>query len=924
MNDQNRAYALLTGAACLGSALVLAMAAGPTPLLGLFGAGLAGAAGGILGNASDRALCRAARSLSERVLDTSRPLNHDLARAVRGAQLQALQTLLAEHQQSEVRALQESGWGRSADLHQARWTQLAVRLNAWCDEEKSAPLPVLDVHTQKMLSVRVDSLLNEPQQADTAPRVEALWAAALDALLLEVQAVTGPLPEAFVGRLRQADDGWRALTRLQFAERYKDNRKVFAVLVVELLSDLRVQLDALGQDQAALKTIVEEKYEAIAVELQQQCGALATRFIEVMHELRARLDELPKDSELQVRVGHVQEVLDELQQGQDQTSTQLRRQERLLRMLLMQLIREEAKQRGRVIDGRFGIAAEDVNTIIRERSRLLVGRASALAELDRWQAEQASGVRFLGAAAGLGKTSLLATWTLAREMAGDRVVRHFFSRNYPETIDSVSALEHLLRQMRSQLGQRAELATDDAKAPKDKIHRLLALPVTEKPLIVVLDGLDEAEAHTLPAFLPSQLGQGVYVVIGVRQQDPAHPPAILRDWCQRSGKEWIRLPNSGEEWTRSQLLPLNEEALDDWLAIALAALAQPARSELIKPLMRASEGIPLFARFLIDDLSKQQAQSLSLQVAPSFRAYAERELRPFADIGQPVHPVFALLTLTRAPLKQSEMRRILGQPIALVPALMRWFLVSGERQDPQYAFVHPRLAQVFAEVIPLDDRDAAQDLLLRHAIHWSVPGNDYALRHGLVHLVAAKRSAEAITLVRSIRFHQLRLERFADWDGMSEALALAQQLPLSGDDLDWLAGLAALQQPLCRLAPQERPQVLAGMAADWLGEPPTSGQRLVLAHPERPHRSALRSVFLGHQDVVNGALELKDGQVLSWSGDGSLRCWDPSTGETTAIWANSLGMIDSVIELEGSMLAVAADTRVLFLRSCPLGHSVLS
>ena len=61
---------------------------------------------------------------------------------------------------------------------------------------------------------------------------------------------------------------------------------------------------------------------------------------------------------------------------------------------------------------------------------------------------------------------------------------------------------------------------------------------------------------------------------------------------------------------------------------------------------------------------------------------------------------------------------------------------------------------------------------------------------------------------------------------------------------------------------------------DWLRLSPISGKM-----PATSLRSATEVIFEGHEGGVHGAFFLSNGQLLSWSLDGSLKLWDSSSGQ---------------------------------------------
>jgi WD40 repeat protein len=68
-----------------------------------------------------------------------------------------------------------------------------------------------------------------------------------------------------------------------------------------------------------------------------------------------------------------------------------------------------------------------------------------------------------------------------------------------------------------------------------------------------------------------------------------------------------------------------------------------------------------------------------------------------------------------------------------------------------------------------------------------------------------------------------------------------------------------------------------------------------------------RAVLRGHEDEVSGALELRDGRLLSWSG--TLRLW-AADGTELAVLRGHEGEVRGALELrDGRLLSWSDDTR---------------
>jgi WD40 repeat protein len=70
----------------------------------------------------------------------------------------------------------------------------------------------------------------------------------------------------------------------------------------------------------------------------------------------------------------------------------------------------------------------------------------------------------------------------------------------------------------------------------------------------------------------------------------------------------------------------------------------------------------------------------------------------------------------------------------------------------------------------------------------------------------------------------------------------------------------------------------------------------------------LLRILRGHEGVVLGALELRDGRLLSWSGDGTLRLW-AADGTERAVLRGHKAKVTGALELRDGRLLSWSGTR---------------
>jgi hypothetical protein len=273
-----------------------------------------------------------------------------------------------------------------------------------------------------------------------------------------------------------------------------------------------------------------------------------------------------------------------------------------------------------------------------------------------------------------------------------------------------------------------------------------SLPILKLPegvkLVIVLDGLDDAEGEVKP-FIPSRIPEGLFVVVSGRWDGEGELPNYLKEWAKFT--EFIPLK------------ALSEEELREWLRTAgEGELAQFAENDdFVRMLREKTDGFPLFVRYLMDDLLQAVKEGKSpeqvLERTPKgFSEYVKEQLYELEQskliqeleqrVGSKIWDLFALLTVTKGALRQDEVEALTGFPrreLRRLPhQVTRWFS-RGETLSsadlPTYSFAHPLLAEEFRK--HLEEAEQMEERLLKWCENWrehrSFP---YILRHYADHL----------------------------------------------------------------------------------------------------------------------------------------------------------------------------------------------
>jgi hypothetical protein len=360
---------------------------------------------------------------------------------------------------------------------------------------------------------------------------------------------------------------------------------------------------------------------------------------------------------------------------------------------------------------------------------VFVGREAILDDLERFTVKRRRGLAVLFAPAGYGKTRLMMRLLARLQARGDiQTVYHFFTSH--EALEGLGtrveyAYAHLLLQLGALQGTTISLPDANPDELRAMLYyQLKELSRAQKPLVILIDGLDEADEPISYPPLPEPLPDGVFVIVSARWDGQSEPPSYLQAWHKRANHVF-------------SLETLREDDLREWLLCEESLRRYAANAEFIRTLHQRTEGLPLYARYLIDDLRKAQDPRQKLHDAPQgIRNYIRQQVSHIAQHvsnAQGVRQMFALLTVTKGALPDSDLIELtdlsdfdlenLPQPIG------RWFL----RSQLGWQFQHPRLAAEFRRALPNDAKQMERKLL-EYCARWDEHKSPYALRYYAAHL----------------------------------------------------------------------------------------------------------------------------------------------------------------------------------------------
>ncbi len=555
---------------------------------------------------------------------------------------------------------------------------------------------------------------------------------------------------------------------------------------------------------------------------------------------------------------------------------------------------EPAMARGRAV----GFARE-----LRRDAGQLVGRARELEALVR-AAEPAAGVARVTGPAGIGKSFLVARLAMDADATERPVLAWRFRAGDPRC-----GREPFLRFACEHL---AELRGAPAPSPRRSLIDQLLELLAERPVLFVLDGVDEVAAvdDSFAGDVVARLGEHARVICALRP-DPALEGALGGEPVFPGG-----LPGLGAADVRAMLL-----AKIGPLSRKLVAGDRDADDAAVNPfvdrVVEAAAGLPIYVAYVIGDILSGRLTDFDDRVSlpPSLDAYHAELLRGCAvgSVHQALTPLMCALALAEAPLTAGTLAALLAArravtadaagrdavagALATAGAMVRRVAVDGD--DAAYALFHRSLrAHLRGSPELAVAIDTAREALADAA---AAPGDRadaaraYLYRHGIVHLIDAGRARDAARLVTDLGYLVARLDALGA-AGIGGLVADADRVARARDgDTDVDSFAAFLRRNAHLVQRGGAVSLLQAAVAEAVRSPITEAAERWLAagtvdrpwlrrldRPERPAPSATVATFEGHEAAVTGVVVLDDGRAVSAGGDATLRVWDVDSGEELA------------------------------------------
>jgi tetratricopeptide (TPR) repeat protein len=377
-----------------------------------------------------------------------------------------------------------------------------------------------------------------------------------------------------------------------------------------------------------------------------------------------------------------------------------------------------------------------------------VGRVEELAQLsDEIEKLRASGGYLLvTGVAGQGKSSILAKLIKHRE---PEPTPAYFIRFTPGPSEQAALLGHLIAGLLTLAEREDDALTylpdgDNVVALRNSFETLLSNLAADRPLTLVIDGLDQIEPDQAGrrdlSFLPERLPPGIVMVIGTRPDDTLKPLKL------RTPHREYRLP------------PLSEADFAVLLRDRGVTLSAHEQSELYQALNGNAFDLAFLAQEIRQTPTTEIAALLRRVIANPrdlFTPTLER-LQRYQSWDNVLRPLLGTLLVAQEPLSRDALRAILNvTQDRVTTAIERLGGLLGVRDaqgQPRYSLIHLKLidylrTHMFATDDLIDVHAKIAAWCSRDLAHLWQPGSTpaeqerraYGQTHLVTHLAAAQK-----------------------------------------------------------------------------------------------------------------------------------------------------------------------------------------
>lgn len=498
---------------------------------------------------------------------------------------------------------------------------------------------------------------------------------------------------------------------------------------------------------------------------------------------------------LSVGVANLDRVLGQVKTAQDEI------------LQLVRKIEREASRDPFYVEFQGVFTAGEVDKIVDFHSRSLVGRKKETEILDNFIKTEKSGYFIIKAPGGFGKTALVSRWVSQHKYVKDVFVAyHFFRQGLFCTQNTEEGLKNLLRQLVIYYEDSEHLEKYKNKELPNNANDLLGaiqgqlrkgVPKGNEPLVLVLDGLDEADdaGEKLVPFLEN-LPDGIHVLVSARAEIDEEPPYL---------RQWAKLVHENN----NNVLFLEAFKIEDikkWLWQTNAPTLS-FDDELVRLIYERTKGFPLYLTYLIEDIvtehkngkTMDQIKELVQKMPKAFNDYLKKQ---FIDLCQSlpsdwqikIQTLFSFLSVSLGALAKYDVKKLVGigevEINGFPQKVWRWIRIrEDENGNRLFSFDHPLVKDVFTKSILQDETEQASNGLLIYCAEWqSHPGSSYALRYYAQHLRQDKRYDLLYEIAQNELFLEAQTQAFPNEPDIAlKTLQTALQTALETDNVPMMA-----------------------------------------------------------------------------------------------------------------------------------------